>query len=149
MANHATLRQFLTKTQINDQVFTLCACACRRMNMLRCGSNGPKACVVSLIIKSKLSVKYNNIKKRSEEDKIIFAFVSDYFYCYRFYFFNYLYRFRLGLKIEKTRKQFQKIEDYHFRFHPYVAAPDPRLPASLGGVGVCRLNAPLRTCPLR
>jgi hypothetical protein len=38
----------------------------------------------SVIINGKLPVKYGNLQKQLEEDKIIFAFVFDYFYRYRF-----------------------------------------------------------------
>jgi hypothetical protein len=75
------------------------------MGILRYGPTGPKVCVISVITDGKLPVKYSNLKKRPEEGKTIFAFVSDYFYRYRFCFFDYCYHFRLGLKIgKKTRK---------------------------------------------
>jgi hypothetical protein len=59
------------------------------MDMFRCGPIGPKVYVVSVVTDGKLPVKYGNLRKQSEEGKIVFAFVSDYFYCYRF--FNYRY----------------------------------------------------------
>jgi hypothetical protein len=79
---------------------------------------GPKVCVVSVITNGKLPVKYDNLRKWSEkEGKIVFAFVSDYFYRYCFRFFDYRYRFRLGLKIEKKlENDFQKSEIIIFVF---------------------------------
>jgi len=121
VVNHATVRQFLTKTQINNQVFTLCACMCRWMDMLRCGPAGPKVCVVSVITDSKLPVKYGNLRKRSEEGKIIFAFVSDYFYRYCFHFFDYRYRFRVGLKIIKNSKTISENRRLSFSFSSLVS----------------------------
>ena len=84
--------------------------------MLRCGPIGPKVCVVSVITDGKLPVKYGNLRKRSEEGKIIFAFVSDYFYRYRFHFFDYRLHFHLGLKIEKTQKMISENRKLSFSF---------------------------------
>jgi len=67
--------------------------------MLRYGSTGPKVYELQSINKlgfkafelvtadGKLSAKYDDLRKRLDEDKIIFAFVSDYFYRYHFCFF--------------------------------------------------------------
>ena len=119
VANHTTVRQFLTKTQINNQVFTLCACMCRWMDMLRCGPAGPKVCVVSVITDSKLPVKYGNLRKRSEDGKIIFAFVSDYFYHYCFHFFRLPLPFPCRPKNhKKLENDFRKSEIIIFVFTP-------------------------------
>jgi len=72
--------------------------------MLRHGPTRPKVCAVWVITDGELSVKYGNLRKRSEEGKIIFAFVSDYFYRYHFRFFDYRYCFRLGLTIGRRKK---------------------------------------------
>jgi hypothetical protein len=85
--------------------------------MFRCGPIGSKVYVVSVITDGKLPVKYGNFRKRSEEGKIVFAFVSNYFYRYRFRFFD--YRFRLGLKIGKNSKMISESRRLSFRFHPY------------------------------
>jgi hypothetical protein len=91
------------------------------MDMLRCGPTRPNVCVVLVITDDKLSVKYDNLRKRSEEGKIVFTFVSDYFYRYHFYFFDYRYCFRLGLKIRKKLKNdFQKSEIIIFDFIPSI-----------------------------
>jgi hypothetical protein len=58
----------------------------------------------SVTTNGKLPAKYGNLRKRSEEDKIVFAFVSDYFYRFHFHFFDYRYHFRLVLKIRKNLK---------------------------------------------
>jgi hypothetical protein len=73
-----------------------------------------------VITYDKLRVKYENLRKRSEEDKIIFAFISDYFYRYYFRFFDYCYRFRLGLKIRKKKLEndLRKSEIIIFLFIP-------------------------------
>jgi hypothetical protein len=85
--------------------------------MFRCGPIGSKVYVVSVITDGKLPVKYGNFRKRSEEGKIVFAFVSNYFYRYRFRFFDYC--FRLGLKIEKIlENDFRKSEIVIFVFIP-------------------------------
>ena len=47
---------------------------------------------------------YGNLRKRSEEGKIIFTFIFDYFYCYCFHFFDYRYHFYLDLNIRKKLK---------------------------------------------
>jgi hypothetical protein len=64
----------------------------------------------------KLPVKYGNLRKWSEEDKIVFAFVFDYFYRFHFYFFDYHYHFRLGLKTEKNTKTISKNRKLSFSF---------------------------------
>ena len=90
----------------------------RWMGMLRCGSIGPKVCVVSVITDDKLLVKYSNLRKRSDEDKIVFAFVFDYFYHYRFHFSDYRYHFCLGLKIGGNLKTISENQRLSFSFSP-------------------------------
>jgi hypothetical protein len=90
------------------------------MGMLRCGPTRSKVCVVFVITKGKLPVKYANIRKRLEEGKIVITFVSNYFYRYRFGFFNYHCRFHLGLNKnqKKLENDFQKPEIIIFVFIP-------------------------------
>ena len=78
--------------------------------------------VLAVITDGKLLVKYGNLRKRSEESKIVFAFVSDYFYRYRFRFFDYRYHFRLGQKLgkRKLKNDFRKSEIVSFSFSSLV-----------------------------
>jgi hypothetical protein len=68
--------------------------------------------------------------------KIIFAFISDYFYCYRFYFFYYRYLFRLGLKIRKNSKSISKNRRLSFLFLSLL----PAMTKPLILVGVSNLD---------
>ena len=77
----------------------------------------------SVTTNGKLSAKYDNLRKRSEEGKIIFAFISDYFYRYRFHFFDYRYRFRLGLKIGKNSKTISENQKLSFSFSSLPTLP--------------------------
>jgi len=74
----------------------------------------------SAIINDKLQVKYGNLRKRSEEGKINFVSIFNYFYCYRFHLFGYYYHFHLGLKNRKKKLEndFQKSDIIIFVFIP-------------------------------
>jgi hypothetical protein len=67
-------------------------------------------------IDDKLPAKYGNLRKQSEEDKTISAFVSDYFYHYRF-FLSLPFLFRLESQ-KILENDFQKSEIIIFVFFP-------------------------------
>jgi hypothetical protein len=72
-----------------------------------------------VITYGKLPFKYENLRKRSKEGKIIFTFISDYSYRYRFHFFDYRYPFLFRSKNQKKlENDYRKSEIIIFVFIP-------------------------------